>query len=296
MRIGIFAPFVSGYSSPTFFLQGARAAEDLGFHSMWVPEHVILFDDYQSQYPYRDDGRVPGGAQASILDPFSYLAFLAAGTSTIRLGTGICLVPQRNPVYTAKEAASVDYLSGGRLDLGVGIGWLAEEFAALDVPWPKRAQRTRSYLAVMKSLWCDEVSSYNDEFYDLPPSRQHPKPVQQPHPPIHFGGESDAALKRTADLGQGWFGYNLTPDAARERIGYLSGLLEARGRSLSDIYISAAPNIRGVDAAMVQEYEAAGVQQVIIAGWGRDPDAYLESLARLSDEFVKPAANLAAAR
>src|SRR5205823_9832789 len=117
-------------------------------------------------------------------------------TTRIRLGTGICLVPQRNPVYTAKQVACLDVLSKGRFDFGVGIGWYAEEFAAVGAEFARRGARTRSYLEVMRRLWTEEQPWYEDEFYRLPPVRIAPKPVQQPHPPIIFGGESDAALRR----------------------------------------------------------------------------------------------------
>ena len=175
---------------------------------MWVAEHVVLFDDYRSAYPYAANGRIPAPPESGMLEPFTALAFLAAVTKTLRLGTGICLLPQRNPVYTAKEAANVDFLSGGRLDLGIGVGWLAEEFRAVAAPFEHRGARCRSYVEVMRALWCDAVSEYKDEFYELPACRMYPKPVQRPHPPLHFGGESDAALRRVADLGQGWYGFN----------------------------------------------------------------------------------------
>jgi probable F420-dependent oxidoreductase len=225
-------------------------------------------------------------------DPLDLLAFVAAATTRIRLGTGICLVPQRNPVYTAKQVATVDFLSGGRLDFGVGIGWLAEEFAALGAPFERRAQRTRAYLDVMRRLWCDPVSSYEGEFYHLPPSRQFPKPVQQPHPPIHFGGESNAALRRVADLGQGWFGYGLTPAEAAERVQHLRGLLEQRGRRIDEVEISIAPNVREVDANMVEGYQRAGVNQLIVAARGRTGEDFLASLARLAETLVEPAATV----
>jgi probable F420-dependent oxidoreductase len=288
MKVGVFAPFVSSYGTPAFIADAARLAEQLGFDSIWVPEHVLLFEEYVSRYPYTSDGRIRIGPEGGVLEPFNALSFIAGATSTIRLGTGICLIPQRNPVYTAKEAATVDYLSNGRLDLGVGIGWLAEEFAALQVPWKKRAQRTRSYLEVMKHLWCGDVSPYKDEFYDLPGSKQHPVPVQQPHPPIHFGGESDAALERTADIGQGWFGFGLDPNQAAERIAHLHMLLAARGRKSSDIVVSIAPNAPGVDAAVVQRYAAAGVDQLIMAGWGRTAEAFRDSYERLAGGVVEP--------
>ncbi len=120
------------------------------------------------------------------MEPLTALTFLAAHTERVRLGPGVCLVPQRNPIYVAKQVADVDYLSGGRLDFGVGIGWLREEFSALDVPWERRAARTRECIAVMKTLWFDEISSFKGEFYDLPECLQNPKPVQHPQPPLLF--------------------------------------------------------------------------------------------------------------
>ena len=155
MHVGIQAPFLLPYVTPAFIADAARAAEDAGFQTIWAPEHVVLFDDYDSTYPYTPNGKLRGPGNSPILEPFDYLTFIAAATKRIRIGTAICLLAQRNPVYTAKQAATIDYLSGGRFDLGVGIGWLAEEFAAVQVPFETRAQRTRSYVAVMRSLWCD---------------------------------------------------------------------------------------------------------------------------------------------
>ena len=132
-------------------------------------------------------------------------------TSKIRLGSGIC-IPQRSAIYTAKQVADCDVLSGGRLDFGVGIGWLREEFQALGVEFEGRATRTREYLAAMKSLWSDDLSEHQGHLLHIPPLRMFPKPLQQPHPPIIFGGHSDRALRRVADLGDGWFAFDLLPD------------------------------------------------------------------------------------
>src|SRR5215207_8006878 len=292
MKIGTFVPFVSNYATPAHVIDVARRADELGFHSIWAPEHVLLFDEYASRYPYTEDGRLRMGSDGGVLEPLNLLAFIAGATSRIRLGTGICLVPQRNPVYTAKEVATVDYLSGGRVDFGIGIGWLAEEFAALGVPWERRAQRTRAYIEVMRRLWCDPVSEYDGEFYHLPPSRQFPKPVQQPHPPVHFGGESDAALRRVADVGQGWFGYALLPAAAAERIERLTEMLEQRGRRREDVFITVAPNVREVDEAMIEEYRRAGVDQLNVPARGRTAEAYLDYLRRLGETLIRPAATV----
>ncbi|MDP3703041.1 MAG: LLM class F420-dependent oxidoreductase, partial [Candidatus Omnitrophota bacterium] len=235
MQVGIFAPLANPFATPEYIRTLGTAAEERGFDSIWVAEHVVLFDDYSSAYPYAQSGKIPVAPESGILDPFVSLSYLAACTSRIRLGTGICLVPQRNPVYTAKEVATIDWLSDGRFDLGIGVGWLAEEFEVLGVPFERRGSRCRAYVDVMRTLWSDAVSEYRGEFYTLPPTRQFPKPLQKPHPPIHFGGESDAALRRVADLGQGWYGFNLEPEQLNERIKRLESMLERRGRRRADV-------------------------------------------------------------
>jgi probable F420-dependent oxidoreductase len=271
MKLGVLTPF-GGASTPELIALAGRAAEERGLHSIWVPEHVVLFEEYASRYPYSDDGRLPGGGGGGVLEPFAALSYLAAVTQRVRLGTGICLVPQRNPVYTAKQVADVDFLSGGRVDFGVGIGWLREEFEALDVPWERRAARTSEYLGVMKSLWCDERSSYDGELYTLRECVQNPKPIQKPHPPIYFGGESDAALRRVAALGQGWFGFNLAPEDLPERLARLDALLAEHGRSRDDVAIFVSPYRRPLAADAVARYADLGVEQLILPGFGRNPD------------------------
>jgi len=279
MEVGIFCAF-SELTSPEVMRAQLRAIEERGFHAVWVPEHVVLFDAYDSRYPYAEDGRLPG-FRDGMLDPFSALTFAAANTQKVRLGTSICLVPQRNPVYTAKQIADVDYLSGGRVNFGVGIGWLREEFEALQVPWPRRAQRARDYIGVMKALWCNEVASYEGELYRLSACRQSPKPVQSPHPPIFFGGEGDPALRRVAELGQGWLGAKVLPEAVPERLRRLDELLAEAGRSRADIKIYIMPN-RAPQPDFFPRYEDAGVDQIIHMVGGRDLDGYLSRLDRLA--------------
>src|SRR3954469_160234 len=169
MKVGLFAPLANPFATPEYIAALGPAVEERGFHSIWVGEHVVLFDDYASSYPYAADGRMPAPAESGIIDPFVTLSFLAACTTRVRLGTAMALLPQRNPVYTAKEVASLDYLSGGRVDFGVGVGWLREEFEALNVSWPERGRRTDEYLEILRTLWCDEVSSYDGHFHRLPP-------------------------------------------------------------------------------------------------------------------------------
>ena len=224
-----------------------------------------------------------------MLEPFTTLGFLAAATTHLRLGTGICLVPQRNPVYTAKEATSLDWLSNGRLDFGVGVGWLREEFDAVASPFEQRGARCRSYLEVMRRLWLDPVSEYKDEFYELRACRQYPKPIQQPHPPIFFGGESDAALRRVADLGQGWYGFNLDPDEFAERLARLDTFLAEQGRSRSDVEIVVSPYLKGCDYEKIARFREAGADQVVILAVATDRDGLSRSLEEIAESMVLPA-------
>lgn len=290
VKVGLFAPLSNPWATPEYMATLARGAEERGFHSIWVAEHIVLFDEYASRYPYAADGKIPAGGAHGIFEPFTALSFLAAHTSTIRLGTGICLVPQRNPVYTAKEVAAVDWLSGGRLDFGVGIGWLAEEFHAVAAPFPKRAERTREYLEVMHTLWRDDVSEFHGEHYDLPACRSYPKPVQDPHPPIHFGGESDAALRRVADLGQGWYGFSVDPQGVPERLAFLERLLAERGRTRGEIEVSICPYLLGQDADKMKRYADVGVDQVIVLAFASAPDELSSSLDTLAETIVEPVA------
>lgn len=262
MKIGATMAF-SHHTSATFIREAAQAVEAAGFHSVWVPEHVVFFPDYDSRYPYAADGRIPGNPDG-VLEPFLALAWIAAATRRIRLGTGICLVPQRQPVYTAKQVADLDYLSGGRVDFGVGIGWLREEFDLLQMPFAGRGPRTLTYLEVMQALWAPGVSRYEGDDYRLPDCLMHPKPVQQPHPPVYFGGESDAALRRVVSHGQGWYGFNLSPEGVIERLGRLAELAEAAGRSLDDIDICVGASGQPVNPETVAAYAAAGVDQLIV--------------------------------
>jgi probable F420-dependent oxidoreductase len=250
-------------TAPGFIGEAGAYVEQLGFHSLWVPEHVLFFPEYESRYPYTEDGRIQGDPR-SLVDPFSALTFLAAHTRTIRLGTGICIVPQRNPVYTARQVSDLDYLSGGRVDFGIGIGWLKEEFDALGVPWPDRAGRTRECVAVMKTLWCDEVSHFEGKYFSIKQAYQNPKPIQTPHPPLIFGGESDGALRRVAELGQGWYGFNMTPAAMEQDLARLDTALAAAGRSREHIQIHIAPAYSALDTDSIAAMVSLGANQIIL--------------------------------
>jgi probable F420-dependent oxidoreductase len=254
----IWLPTANPFATPEMLAAVAREVEARGLHRIWVGEHVVMFDAYASSYPYAADGRMPITSGSGLLEPFTTLAFLAGMTTTARLGTAMCLLPQRNPVYTAKEVATVDWLSGGRVDLGVGVGWLREEFEAVDVPWERRGERTDEYLQVLATLWCDDPSSFTGAYYTLPPCSFHPKPVQDPHPPVHVGGESDAALRRAARVGQGWHTFNRAPGDLVPALHRLEELLELSGRRREDIAVTVCPYFQPLDPDTTEQYAEAG--------------------------------------
>lgn len=278
MKVGLFTPLGNGNATGGLLRSLGREAEARSFESIWVAEHVVMFDDYASEYPYAPDGRFPGGGDTGLLEPLTALAYLAAVTDHIRLGTGICLVPQRNPVYTAKQVVDVDNLSGGRVDFGIGVGWLKEEFDVLAMPFEHRGPRTDEFLQVMQTLWQDEVSEYHGEHYDLPPCRLYPKPVQAPHPPIHVGGESKAALRRVADHGQGWYTFNRLPEDLDEPLARLDALLEERGRARRDITLTVCPYVHSVTPDLISAYAERGVDRLVLLCLAFDESTMVSSL------------------
>jgi len=261
MRVDLWIPTATPFATPELLAAVGHEAEERGFGGLWVGEHVVLFEEYASSYPYADDGRMPAPPGTGLLEPLNTLSFLAAHTSTVRLGTAMVLLPQRNPVYTAKEVATLDWLSGGRVDFGIGVGWLEEEFRAVDVPWPRRGRRTDEYLEILHSLWSDETSQFEGEFYSLNPCQMFPKPVQAPLP-IHIGGESDAALRRVARAGQGWHTFNRAPEDLAEPVARLDGFLAIQGRARSDVTVTVCPYFQPLDADRAARYAEAGADAV----------------------------------
>lgn len=283
MRIGYFALLNNPVADPAYVDVVGRTVEDCGFHSLWVGEHVVLFDDYTSRYPYSDDGSLALPRDAGLLEPLTTLAFLAACTRRIRLGTGIYILPEHNPVQAAKEIANVDWLSGGRLDLGLGIGWSREEFAALAAPWPRRGARTEEYLGLMQELWTEEVSSFAGEFYELAPCRMHPKPVQQPRPPVYFGGNSEAALRRIARTGDGWLALSVGPDEVREGVRRLATWLSETGREPSEVEVAVFPGLESLDRDLLERYRDAGATQVVTSSPGSTPEEARAGIEKLAE-------------
>ncbi len=291
MRIDLWVPTASPMATPELLAVIGREAEARGVGTIWVGEHVVLFEEYASSYPYAADGRIPAPSGTGLLEPLTTLSFLAATTTTVRLGTAMVLLPQRNPVYTAKEVSTLDWLSRGRVDLGIGVGWLEEEFNAVNVPWPQRGRRTDEYIEVLRTLWCDETSAYEGEFYSLNPCQMFPKPIQQPHPPLHIGGESNAALARVARAGQGWHTFNRPPEQLAEPLATLDGLLAEEGRTRSDVTITVCPYFQPLDADIAGRYADAGVDAVAALVLPFSEDDVTKALDDLQPVFDRAAAS-----
>ncbi len=204
MKFGIGFANTMHFATGPGALELGRAAEAAGFESLWTVEHIFYPEGYESVYPYAPDGKMPGTGANPIPDPLVWLGYVAAATSEINLATGISLLPERHPITFAKEVATVDSLSGGRVILGIGIGWLREEFEALGVSWPRRGPRTEEYAEVMRRLWADDAVDFDGEFVSFTGATSNPKPVNG-RVPIHIGGHSTAAAKRAGRMGDGFW-------------------------------------------------------------------------------------------
>ena len=271
MRIGLHALGIGSGAKPEVIRAVATAAEDAGFATLWSGEHVVMVDQPTSRYPYTDDGQITVPADDDWLDPLLGLSFIAAVTSRIELATGVLLLPEHNPVIAAKQAATLDLLSGGRFTLGVGIGWSAEEFAALGVGFSRRGARTAEYVAAMRTLWADDVASFRGEFVQFDAVRVNPRPVRDRRIPVVLGGNSDAALRRVAAFGDGWYGFNLTVAAAIERAGALAGLCRQHGREPAELSVAVA--LTDGSPAAAPELARAGVTElVVVAAPPASPD------------------------
>ncbi|MBM4383809.1 MAG: LLM class F420-dependent oxidoreductase [Deltaproteobacteria bacterium] len=203
MKFGLAFAASMGVEGPAA-LEICRRAEAAGFESVWGGEHVVLPTRMTSKYPYTADGKIPAEPDTPIPDPLIWLAFAAAAAQKLRLGTCILIVPQRNPVVLAKELATLDRLSGGRVELGLGVGWLREEFEALGVPWERRGERNDEYIAAMRALWAGPHAEFHGKFVDFPPVTCSPRPVQRSIP-ILVGGDTDAAIARAVRIADGYF-------------------------------------------------------------------------------------------
>jgi probable F420-dependent oxidoreductase len=273
-------------SSPDQVAAYAQAAEDAGFESIWVFEHAVIPADYASRYPYNPEGRI-GIEDDDLPDPFGLLAFLAGVTTTLALGTGVLILPQRSPVVCAKECATVDRLSGGRLRLGIGVGWLREEAEAVGTSFADRGARTDEYIEAMRVLWRDPEPTYHGAFVDFDRAKSNPKPARPEGVPILVGGHSAAAARRAGRLGDGYFPIGLGHDDFAGRLAEVQAAAHDAGRDPESIELTYSGSRK---RDRVAQYADLGVSRWVLAVWETDPDAYRRAFDELAKDLIEPLA------
>ena len=262
MKFGLFATFMSPRADRNMIRDFAQACEGIGLDSIWMGEHVVLFDETEFPYPGSADGKIPVPEGGGMLDTVATFGYLAGVTERLRFGTGIALISQRNPVYTAKEFATLDYLTEGRIDFGIGVGWCKEEVLASGYTWEDRGQRCNEFLALTKALWTESPASFNGKHFQVEPCYLDPKPVQKPHVPIIVGGNSKAALKRAAKYGDGWYGFQMNPEQTAPVVDSISEYLVAEGRDPQAFRFIITPG--KVTDADIAAFEAIGVEELVL--------------------------------
>ena len=289
MKFGLRYCNTGRYVDPAKAVELVQAGEEAGFESAWTVEHTVVPEGYQSAYPYSDDGKMAGGKDdVPLPDPLIWMAYAAAATKRIKLATGIMILPQHSPVVAAKQIATLDYMSGGRVLLGIGVGWMREEFEALNAPdFDKRGASSNEFLEIFKKAWTEDPISFDGEFYSFPEVRCMPQPVQDPHPPIWIGGHSKPARRRVAKYGDGWHPVGsiaaspLPPEKLQADFDDIKRMAEAEGRDPEAITIcykapvyDAGVPVDGADrkpftgsfeqiADDVRTFEAIGVSELV---------------------------------
>jgi probable F420-dependent oxidoreductase len=285
MKFGLMYANGGPFAYPQMLTHLAQTAERVGVESLWTVEHVVIPVGYKSTYPYDPSGKIPMPAQMPIPDPLSWLAYAAAITKTIKLATGILILPQRHPLYVAKEVASLDVLSNGRVILGIGVGWLEEEFQALGIPFEERAGRTAEAVRAMRTLWKDEAQPFKGKYYAWGAVESHPKPVQKPGVPIVVGGHTELAARRAARYGDGFF-----PGVADdEKLTWLLGVMRDEckkiGRDAATIEVTSGRAVPSVDS--VKHLSDLGVSRFMVPPPAFDPDGITEGLEKLGNLIAK---------
>ena len=258
MKFGLRYCNTGRYIDPAKAVELVQAGEEAGFESAWTVEHTVVPEGYQSAYPYSDDGKMAGGHDdVPLPDPLIWMAYVAAATSRINLATGILILPQHNPVITAKQIATLDFMSGGRVLLGIGVGWMREEFEALGVPFDDLGARTDDYVGAMRALWSQEKATYDGEFAKFKNIYCRPQPVNG-SVPIIIGGHTKVAARRAGRLGDGWFPAR---GAAPELVALARKTAEENGRDPDALEITTSlPD----DMDQIPALAAAGVNRILV--------------------------------
>ena len=283
MKAGIIFANSGRFSRPELFAQLARDCEELGFESIWTVEHVVVPNPHMP-YPGSRDGSMPGGDDVPIPDPLIPLAYAAAITTRLKFSTGVIILPQRHPLYLAKQLATLDLLSKGRLMVGIGSGWMKEEFEAVDVGYNVRGARTDESIQAMRAIWRDDVATFHGKHFHFHDVKSFPKPVQKGGIPIHVGGHSPAAARRAGKYGDGFFPTVTDPAKLKEMFGQVHDEAKKAGRNPDAIEFSAmaAPKTESLKALA-----AVGVTRVLFGPSSSDPAKLHAGLEQAAREVAK---------
>ncbi len=293
MKFGLLPPYgVRAVTDPDWLDAFARHAEALGFESLYAVEHVVVPSGYAPRYPYGGkSGHMPLPNDCDLPDPLDWLAFAAARTERLRIGTGVLVLPEHNPLVLAKRLATLDVLSGGRVQLGVGVGWMREEAEAVGIDFSTRGRRADEMIEAMRALWREDEPSFKGEFFSFERARCHPKPAQPGGIPLHVGGHSAAAARRAGRLGDGFHPLGLDGDALETRLAEMRRSARDAGRDPAAIEITlSAGLLPQVDAAMVERLRAQGAQRVILASAEPDLDALRDQMSAFAERVGLTAA------
>ena len=295
MKLGVLPPFAAGViTDPVYVKEFAQAVESAGAESLWTVEHVVVAEHYEPLYPYSSDGRMPGPGTGVVMpDPLHLLTFVAAHTSALRLGTSVVVAAFHSAALLAKRCATIDALSGGRLLLGVGIGWQKEEYAAVGVPYADRGRRLDEVIDAMRALWGPGPSTFEGRYQVFRDVHCDTKPVQPGGVPIIIGGNSEAAARRAGVRGNGWFPYVIAPDLFRQRADLVRRTAEEAGRNPDAIEITVWPGSFApagtFDLDLVRSYVAAGARRLVVAAHESssiDPSEVARFLGRYQDDVI----------
>jgi probable F420-dependent oxidoreductase len=287
MKFGVMFANVGPFAQPDAAAGFGRAAEEAGFESLWTVEHVVVPQGYESAYPYSRSGKMQAPDDIDLPDPLIWLTWVAAATSTLRLGTGILVLPQRNPAITAKQVATLDLLSGGRVELGVGVGWLEEEFRVLGVPFEQRGKRTDEHIEAMRALWTQDLPSFDGSFVAFDGAISRPRPAQA-SVPITIGGHTSAAARRAGRLGDGFFPGRGSPEDLALLLEEMRASASEHGRDADAIEItSGGRGATGAEALdEIRALADLGVDRVVIPPLAFDVPGLREALGRFGDEVI----------
>ncbi len=297
MKLGILPPFLRPHiTSGEWVASLAGMLEEQGVESVWAVEHVVIAEDYEPLYPYSDDGRIPGGPSPDTVmpDPLEWLSWVAASSSTLRVGTAVVVASQHSAAILAKRAATLDALSGGRLLLGVGLGWQKEEYEAIGVPYRDRGRRLDETIEAMRALWAPGPASYAGRHIQLERVNMDAKPARAGGIPIHIGGSSEFAARRAGRHGDGFFPFVISPDDLAARIEEIGETARAAGRDPGEIEISVWPGSwdasRTFDLDLVRCYAELGASRLILSsresGAGSDIEEIRAGIDRYQQEII----------